>query len=99
MVFVCHKFGNLVAKQIVVSAKTHFSQGPKVQKLLKNIGAILFFSTPHHGLHLAKFLLYSYSILGGGRGPLLGEFGSAKYKYKSLQLCKLLWRILRNLGQ
>jgi len=71
VVFVCHGFGGLVAKQIVIMAKNQSSQDPKAQKLLKNIGAILFYSTPHHGSHLVKFLSYSYGIWGSGKAPLL----------------------------
>ncbi|KAG0556721.1 hypothetical protein KC19_11G074500 [Ceratodon purpureus] len=72
VVFVCHGFGGLVAKQIVVSGnKSQFSQNQKVQNLLQNIDAFCFYSTPHHGSHLAKSPLYHS---GGAKAPLLGNF-------------------------
>ncbi|KAG0586146.1 hypothetical protein KC19_2G068200 [Ceratodon purpureus] len=72
VVFVCHGFGGLVAKQIVVSGnKPQFSQKQKVRNLLQNIDAFCFYSTPHHGSHLAKSPLY---LSGGAKGPLLENF-------------------------
>ncbi|KAG0588504.1 hypothetical protein KC19_2G247800 [Ceratodon purpureus] len=68
VVFVCHGFGGLVAKQIVVSAKNRFSQVRKVQNLLQNIRGFNFYSTPHHGSVLAKYL---HNARRGGKGPLL----------------------------
>ncbi|KAG0600938.1 hypothetical protein M758_11G072100 [Ceratodon purpureus] len=71
VVFVCHGSGGLVAKQIVVSGNKQFSQNQKVQNLLQNIDAFFFYSTPHHGSHLAKSPLYHS---GGAKAPLLGNF-------------------------
>ncbi|KAG0588357.1 hypothetical protein KC19_2G237600 [Ceratodon purpureus] len=68
VVFVCHGFGGLVAKQIVVSAKNRFLQDRKAQNLLQNIRGFCFYSTPHHGSVLAKYL---HSAKRGGKGPLL----------------------------
>ncbi|KAG0562873.1 hypothetical protein KC19_9G178400 [Ceratodon purpureus] len=68
VVFVCHGFGGLVAKQIVVSAKSRFSQDIKAQNLLQNIRGFCFYSTPHRGLVLAKYL---HNGKSGGKGPLL----------------------------
>ncbi|KAG0588501.1 hypothetical protein KC19_2G247600 [Ceratodon purpureus] len=68
VVFVCHGFGGLVAKQIVVGANTRFSQDRKVQILLQNIRGFNFYSTPHHGSVLAKYL---HNAKRGGKGPLL----------------------------
>ncbi|KAG0568529.1 hypothetical protein KC19_6G026000 [Ceratodon purpureus] len=67
VVFVCHGFGGLVAKQIVVSAKNRVSQDRKAQNLLQNIRGFCFYSTPHHGSVLAKYLR---NARGGGKGPL-----------------------------
>ncbi|KAG0588139.1 hypothetical protein KC19_2G219200 [Ceratodon purpureus] len=73
VVFVCHGLGGLVAKQIVISGnKPQFSQNQKVKNLLQNIDAFCFYSTPHHGSHLAKSRLY---LSGGAKGPLLENFG------------------------
>ncbi|KAG0588483.1 hypothetical protein KC19_2G246300 [Ceratodon purpureus] len=66
VVFVCHGFGGLVAKQIVVCAKSR-SQDIKAQNLLQNIRGFCFYSTPHHGSVLAKYL----HAKRGGKGPLL----------------------------
>ncbi|KAG0557163.1 hypothetical protein KC19_11G106800 [Ceratodon purpureus] len=72
VVFVCHGFGGLVAKQIVVFGnKRPFLGYQKVQNLLQNIDAFCFYSTPHHGSHLAKSALYHS---GGAKGPLLESF-------------------------
>ncbi|KAG0601339.1 hypothetical protein M758_11G102700 [Ceratodon purpureus] len=72
VVFVCHGFGGLVAKQIVVFGnKRPFLGYQKVQNLLQNIDAFCFYSTPHHGSHLAKSPLY---LSGGTKSPLLENF-------------------------
>ncbi|KAG0588337.1 hypothetical protein KC19_2G235800 [Ceratodon purpureus] len=68
VVFVCHGFGGLVAKQIVVSAKTRFSQNINAQNLLQNIRGFCFYSTPHRGSVLAEYL---HNAKRGGKGPLL----------------------------
>ncbi|KAG0627452.1 hypothetical protein M758_2G202000 [Ceratodon purpureus] len=68
VVFVCHGFGGLVAKQIVVCAKNRFSQDRKAQNLLQNIRGFYFYSTPHHGSVLAEYL---HNARRGGKGPLL----------------------------
>ncbi|KAG0582855.1 hypothetical protein KC19_3G091400 [Ceratodon purpureus] len=67
VVFVCHGFGGLVAKQIVVSAKNRFSHDIKAQNLLQNIRGFCFYSTPHRGSVLAKYLRNGKR---GGKGPL-----------------------------
>ncbi|KAG0627267.1 hypothetical protein M758_2G187700 [Ceratodon purpureus] len=68
VVFVCHGFGGLVAKQIVVSAKNRFSQNINAQNLLQNIRGFCFYSTPHRGSVLAEYL---HNAKRGGKGPLL----------------------------
>ncbi|KAG0587188.1 hypothetical protein KC19_2G146700 [Ceratodon purpureus] len=70
VVFVCHGFGGLVAKQIVVSAKSRFSQDRKAQNLLQNIRGFNFYSTPHRGSVLAEYL---HNAKRGGKGPLLAN--------------------------
>ncbi|KAG0588331.1 hypothetical protein KC19_2G235200 [Ceratodon purpureus] len=70
VVFVCHGFGGLVAKQIVVSAKNRPSQDRKAQNLLQNIRGFIFYSTPHRGSVLAKYL---HNAKSGGKGPLLAN--------------------------
>ncbi|KAG0569471.1 hypothetical protein KC19_6G093000 [Ceratodon purpureus] len=68
VVFVCHGFGGLVAKQIVVSAKNRFSQDRKAKNLLQNIRGFNFYSTPHRGSVLAEYL---HNAKRGGKGSLL----------------------------
>jgi hypothetical protein len=80
VVFVCHGFGGLVAKQIVVSGEHRFAKNAKVQNLLQMIDAFCFYSTPHHGSDLAKSPLYlkqgwlNLHRIFGAKSPLLGNF-------------------------
>ena len=73
VVFVCHAFGGLVAKQIIVWAKERGSQNTNFRNLFQNIGGFCFYSTPHHGTILRTSSSGSFSFPGGERSPLLNN--------------------------
>ncbi|KAG0608147.1 hypothetical protein M758_8G082400 [Ceratodon purpureus] len=54
VVFVCHCLGGLIAKQIVVLGHERFKGDKRIEKLLKNIKAFVFYATPHGGSDLVK---------------------------------------------
>jgi hypothetical protein len=53
VVFVCHSFGGLIAKQIIVSGHKKSEDG-KIGRLLCNVKAFFFYETPHRGSILAN---------------------------------------------
>ncbi|KAG0557103.1 hypothetical protein KC19_11G102400 [Ceratodon purpureus] len=54
VVFVCHCLGGLIAKQIVVLGHERFKGDKRIEKLLKNLKAFVFYATPHGGSKLVK---------------------------------------------
>ncbi|KAG0564104.1 hypothetical protein KC19_8G083000 [Ceratodon purpureus] len=54
VVFVCHCLGGLIAKEIVVLGHERFKGDKRIEKLLKNIKAFVFYATPHGGSELVK---------------------------------------------
>ncbi|KAG0564114.1 hypothetical protein KC19_8G084000 [Ceratodon purpureus] len=54
VVFVCHCLGGLIAKEIVVLGHERFKGDKRIEKLLKNIKAFVFYATPHGGSDLVK---------------------------------------------
>ncbi|KAG0563835.1 hypothetical protein KC19_8G062900 [Ceratodon purpureus] len=54
VIFVCHCLGGLIAKKIVVLGHERFKGDKRIEKLLKNIKAFVFYATPHGGSDLVK---------------------------------------------
>jgi hypothetical protein len=47
VVFVCHCLGGLIAKNIIVLGHERFKENKRIERLLHNIEAFVFYGTPH----------------------------------------------------
>ena len=70
VVFVCHSFGGIVAKKIVLTAKRRSAndKNANAQNLLRNLLGFFYYATPHSGSTLFKELC---QVPSARQGPLL----------------------------